>query len=126
MTLREKYFGDRLFASTVLKVAVPLVITQLITTFVNMLDNIMVGQTGTLAMSGVSVANQLITIFNLALFGSVSGASIFGAQFYGSKDQKGVRDCLRFKLILETILAIAAIIIFLCFGRQLVALFMNP
>lgn len=126
MTIREKYFGDRLFLSSVLKVAVPLVITQLITTFVNMLDNIMVGQTGTLAMSGVSVASQLITIFNLAVFGSVSGASIFGAQFYGSHDMKGMRHCLRFKLILETVLSLAVIAVFLLFGKQLIMLFMSP
>jgi putative MATE family efflux protein len=124
--LRNYYLGDRSFFHTVIKVALPLVITQLITTFVNILDNIMVGQTGTLAMSGVSIANQLITVFSLAVFGSISGASIFGAQFYGSGDDESMRCCLRFKFILEGLLSLAVITVFMLSGRQLVGLFLNP
>ncbi len=121
----KKYFGDIEFYKTVLIVAVPLLIQQLITSFVNMLDNIMIGQTGTLAMSGVSVANQIITVFNLAIFGSVAASSIFGAQFAGKKDYDGVRNCLRFKIIVETIIAILFMTIFLLFGDKLIGLFLH-
>ena len=41
----HKYIGNRQFYRAVLIVAVPLIVQQLITSFVNMLDNIMVGQT---------------------------------------------------------------------------------
>ena len=91
---KSKFFGDKNFYKGVLILAIPIIIQQLITSFVNMLDNIMVGQTGTFAMSGVSVANQLITVFNLAIFGLVSAASIFAAQFAGKKDYKNVQNCL--------------------------------
>jgi putative MATE family efflux protein len=121
----KKYFGDKNFYKMVLVVAIPLLIQQLITSFVNMLDNIMVGQTGTLAMSGVSVSNQIITVFNLAIFGSVSAASIFGAQFAGKKDADGVRHCLRFKLIVEVVIALLFIIVFTFFGDKLIGLFMH-
>ena len=60
----HKFIGNRQFYRAVLIVAIPLIVQQLITSFVNMLDNIMVGQTGTLQMSAVSVANQLCMIFN--------------------------------------------------------------
>ena len=60
----NKYIGNKQFYYKVLVIAIPLLIQQLITSFVNMLDNIMVGQTGTLAMSGVSVSNQIVTVFN--------------------------------------------------------------
>lgn len=119
------YFGDKAFYKRVLIIAIPLIIQQLITSFVNMLDNIMVGQTGTLAMSGVSVANQIVTVFNLAVFGSVSAASIFGAQFAGKEDTDGVRNCLRFKVIVELIFAGIFIFAFLVFGRDLISVFMN-
>lgn len=122
----EKWVGTKAFYSRVLYIAVPLIIQQIITSFVNMLDNIMVGQTGTLPMSAVSISNQLITIFNLAVFGSVSAASIFGAQFFGKKDMNGVRNCLRFKLAAEGLIVFLFVSIFLLFGNQLVSLFLNP
>lgn len=121
----SRYFGDKAFYKKVLIIAIPLIIQQLITSFVNMLDNIMVGQTGTLAMSGVSVANQIVTVFNLAVFGSVSAASIFGAQFAGKEDTDGVRNCLRFKVIVELIFAAIFIFVFLVFGKDLISVFMN-
>ena len=61
----------------VLAVVVPIIIQNGISNFVNMLDNIMVGQVGTEQMSGVAIVNQLMFIFNLALFGAISGPGIF-------------------------------------------------
>ena len=92
----KKYIGDKKFYRFVLAIAVPIMLQIGITNFVNMLDNIMVGRVGTAAMTGVSVSNQLILIFNLCLFGAVSGVGIFGAQFYGKNDQQGLRFSLRF------------------------------
>lgn len=121
----KKCFGNKEFYRTVMIVAIPLIVQQLITSFVNMLDNIMVGQTGTLQMSAVSVSNQLCLIFNLAVFGSISGAGIFGAQFAGKHDWDGVRYTLRFKLIIEILFALFGIGIFLLYGNNLISLFMN-
>ena len=123
--IKKHYFGDAQFYRKVLFVAIPLIIQQLITSFVNMLDNIMVGQTGTLQMSGVSIANQLNLIFNLAVFGSVSGAGIFGAQFAGKEDWEGVRHTLRYKLLVEILITIIGMGLFLGFGQSLISLFMN-
>ncbi len=88
--------------------------------FVNMLDNIMVGRLGTAEMSGVAVANQLIFVFNLCIFGAVSGAGIFGAQFAGKKDNEGVRHTFRFKVIFCTIIAILGIALFWFLGEPLI------
>ena len=121
----HRFIGNRQFYRVVLSVAIPLIIQQLITSFVNMLDNIMVGQTGTLQMSAVSVANQLCMIFNLAVFGSISGAGIFGAQFAGKKDWEGSRYTFRFKLVTELLFSIGGILIFLGWGKSLTGLFMT-
>ena len=64
----------------------------------SLLDNIMVGQVGTNQMSGVAIANQLIFVYNLCIFGGMSGAGIFGAQFYGQGNEAGLRYVFRFKL----------------------------
>ena len=67
----KKYIGDKAFYRFVLAIAVPIMLQNGITNFVNMLDNIMVGRIGTAAMTGVSVSNLLIFVFNLCIFGAV-------------------------------------------------------
>ena len=95
----KSFIGDRAFYRRVLAVVLPIVIQSAITSFVSLLDNVMVGQVGTLPMSGVSIVNQLIFVFNLCIFGSSSGAGIFSAQFHGCGNQDGVRHTFRFKVI---------------------------
>ena len=95
-SFRQKYIGTRAFYRMVLAIVIPIMIQNAITNFVSLLDNIMVGQVGTESMSGVAIANQLIFVFNLCVFGALSGAGIFSAQFYGADNQEGVRGCFRY------------------------------
>ena len=60
------YFGDRAFYAKALSVAVPIMIQNGITNFVNLLDNIMVGAVGTEPMSAVAIVNKLILVYNLS------------------------------------------------------------
>ncbi len=121
----KKYIGDRKFYLMVLSVAVPIMIQNGITNFVSLLDNIMVGQIGTEQMSGVAIVNQLILVFNLCIFGGVSGAGIFTAQYYGCGDQKGIRDTFRMKLWLSLFITAAGLLAFACFGTQLISLYLH-
>ncbi len=82
--------GDRAFYSRLFTVMLPILVQNIITNFVNLLDNVMVGQVGTEPMSGVAIVNQLLFVFNLCIFGGLAGAGIFTAQFYGKKDDQGI------------------------------------
>lgn len=97
-----KFIGDKKFYKMVLLIAVPIMIQNGITNFVSLLDNIMIGRVGTEQMSGAAIVNQLIFVYNLCIFGGVSGAGIFTAQFYGHGDTEGVRQTFRFKLWLAS------------------------
>lgn len=121
----QKLFGDKAFMKRVLSLAIPIIIQNFITNFVALLDNIMVGQIGTAQMSGVSVANQLILIFNLSLFGATSGAGIFTAQFHGSGDAKGVRHTVRYKGYICLFLFLAVSTVFVIFGQNLIQLYLQ-
>lgn len=125
MNFKKKFIGDKAFYSMVLALAVPVMIQNGITNFVGLLDNIMVGQVGTEQMSGVAIANQLVFVFNLCVFGGVSGAGIFGAQFFGKGDSDGVRDILRIKLWLALVLSVAAGVVFTLWGEPLISLFLH-
>jgi len=121
----NRYIGDRVFYRRVLGVAVPIIVQNGITNFVSMLDNIMVGQVGTISMSGVSIVNQLIFVFNLCIFGASSGAGIFTAQFHGSGDQGGVRDTFRFKFLICAAISLLGSILFLAMDAPLIRLYLT-
>ena len=98
----RKYIGDRDFYSRLIKIMIPLLIQNVITNFVSLLDNIMVGQVGTEPMSGVAIVNQLLFIFNLCIFAVNASAGIYSAQFFGKGDMEGVRNSFRMKFWLCT------------------------
>jgi Na+-driven multidrug efflux pump len=85
----KSYIGDRAFYRTVLAVAIPMMVQNGITNLVNLLDNVMVGRLSTEAMSGVSIVNQFVFIFNLLIFGAVnnlSARSKFG-HWFGNQER---------------------------------------
>ena len=123
--MRKRFFGDKAFYKMVFMIALPLIIQNTITNFVNLLDNIMVGQLGTAQMSGVSVVNQLIFIFNLTVFGISSGAGVFTSQFFGSKDMDGVRQTMRYRLISSLVISAAFIGAMLWKQDTLIGLFLK-
>ena len=124
MTIK-KFIGDKAFYKMAMTVAVPIMIQNFITNFVSMLDNLMVGNLGTEQMSGVSIVNQLIFVFGLAVFGALSGAGIFTAQFFGKNDREGIQHTIRYKAIITVLLFTVATVIFLVFDDQLISLFLH-
>ena len=121
----KKLVGDKAFYKYVILLALPIMIQNGITHLVNMLDNIMIGSIGQSEMSGVSIANTLIFVFNLCIFGAVSGAGIFGAQFAGIKDTQGITYTLRFKMLFCGLFALLAVGVFSLWGEPLITLYLQ-
>jgi putative MATE family efflux protein len=121
----SKFIGDKAFYKMVLAIAIPIMIQNGITNFVSLLDNIMIGRIGTEQMSGAAIVNQLLFVYNLCLFGGVSGAGIFTAQYFGQKDHEGVRQTFRYKLWMVVILTVATVILFLTAGDQLISMYLT-
>lgn len=121
----QKLIGSRQFYRKVFYITIPIMIQNGITNFVNMLDNIMVGQVGTEQMSGVAIVNQLMFVFNICIFGAVAGAGILGAQFYGSGNHEGVRHTFRFKLISSAALTVLGLIVLGFWGGGLIQAFLH-
>lgn len=121
----HKFIGDKAFYKMVLAIAVPIMVQNGITNFVSLLDNIMIGQIGTEPMSGVAIVNQLIFVYNLCLFGGVSGAGIFTAQYFGQKNDEGIRQTVRFKLWIVAGITLLTTILFLTAGDSLIQLYLQ-
>ena len=123
--LIHKLVGDKAFYKMVLAIAVPMMIQNGITNFVSLLDNIMIGQVGTEQMSGVAIVNQLLFVYNLCIFGGVSGAGIFTAQYFGQKNVEGVRQTVRFKVWMASIITLLTVLLLLFTGGSLITFYLQ-
>lgn len=121
----KKLIGTKEFYSLVAALALPLLLQNAVSTFVNLLDNLMVGRLGTESMSGVSIVNQILFVYNLCLFGGTGGAGIFGAQFHGRGDREGVRHTMRYNLWLCTIFTLLGIGVMALFQDRLIGAFLH-
>jgi len=124
-SFRKRFIGDRAFYKMVFAIAMPIIVQNTVSNFVNLLDNIMVGSIGTEPMSGVSIVNQILMIFYAGVFGCNAGAGIFSAQFAGAQDHEGVRHTFRFKMYGAVIICTLAIAIYSVFGRTLIGLYLT-
>ena len=125
MRVLKKFIGSKAFYASVVALILPMMVQQGITQFVNLLDNVMVGRLGTQPMSGVAIVNQIVFIFNLTIFGGLSGASIFGAQFFGKGDMEGVRSTFRFRLLFGAVVVVLGMAVFLAWGEDLFSLYLD-
>ncbi len=121
----SKFIGTKEFYKMVLVIVIPIALQQLLTQFVSLLDNIMIGVIGTEQMSGVAISNQILMVFNLAIFGIISGVSIFASQYHGSEDIKGIKKTFQFKWVMILLTLIIGLLIFIFFGDNLISTFIN-
>ena len=115
----------REFVTHTMMIALPIMLQNGITNFVNMLDNIMVGRIGTDPMTGVSIVNSLLFVWNLCVFGGLSGIGIFTAQYCGKGDHEGVRRTFRLQIIMSVLLVLIGIAVFGAYGEPLINLYLH-
>ena len=108
-----------------LRLAVPMMIQNGITNAVNLVDNVMVGSLGSEAMTGVSIIGQLIFVFNLAIFGGLSGPGIYGAQFYGHDSKENFRASVRMKAWICLICLLGGLLVFRLLDDPLIGLYLH-
>ncbi len=122
---RNKFIGNRAFYRRAMSIVLPIMLQNVVTNFVSLLDNIMVGQTGTASMSGVSVVGQLFFIFYLIVFGTVSGPGIFCAQFWGAGDEKNFKAAFRYKFLTAMAMCLICMGVLVFFGDGLIGLYLT-
>ncbi|MDR2068409.1 MAG: MATE family efflux transporter [Spirochaetaceae bacterium] len=116
-------FNDKQFYKNLFTIAVPIMLQNLVNSFVNMVDTIMIGRLGTVEIAAVGLGNQFFFTFNMILFGICSGSAIFTAQFWGKRDIPGIRINTGFTLILNLIAALIFTIGGLCFPEGILRIY---
>jgi putative MATE family efflux protein len=99
----QKFFGDKEFLGTLLKLWFPIALQQLIFSLLSLLSMMMIGQLGDTAVAAFGLAAQIGFLFQLLLLGVSSGSAIFVAQFWGKHDVKNIRRVLGVSLGLSLI-----------------------
>ena len=121
----KSLIGSRSFYRSVITLLIPMIVQQFISSFVSLLDNVMVGSLGTEAISAASIANTVLNVLMLALFGGLSGISIYGAQFFGKGDMDGMRHSFRLKVLFSLGCAVLGIAVYFFFGESFIRSFLQ-
>lgn len=114
---------DKKFYRTMGRIAVPIIVQNLILSSLNLVDVIIIGGLGDAAIASVGLANQYFFLLNLLLFGIASGSSIFTAQYWGNRDMKGIKKVLGICLLISIAAASFFTLAGLVFPRQILGLF---
>jgi putative MATE family efflux protein len=110
-----EFYRDPEYFSNVRRIALPIIIQQLMFSGLNLLSVIFVGQKGDASVAAVGLAGQIAFLLNLVHFGIISGAAMFTAQFWGRQDIPNLRRVLGLCLML----AISASLIFFTLAQFL-------
>jgi len=95
----KQWLGDAAFYQRLFALSLPLVLQQLITASIQIVDNVMVGQLGETAIGAVGVVNQLFFVVIITSFGVMSGSTIYMAQYFGAKNQDKLQQTFHFTLL---------------------------
>lgn len=117
--------NNKKFYKLLISLCIPIIIQQLISTSVNIIDTVMISSLGEASVASIGVANQYFFLFNMALSGIVGGAGIFISQFFGKNDYNNIKKTTGFTSILAIILSLIFFILVLIFPTGIINIFSN-
>lgn len=127
MTFVDKYIEtDRDFYKRLFKIAVPVILQSLITTGVNLVDNIMLGQLTETALSAATQANQFITLFTFAIMGISMGSSVLSSRFWGAKDIPSLKKVITIALRFGLALGLCFTLVDILLPEKIMGLYFKP
>ncbi|MCK5812425.1 MAG: MATE family efflux transporter [Clostridiales bacterium] len=119
----EQKIGSTSLLRKILKIGLPIAMQNFVLTSLNLVDNIMIGSRGEVALAAVSLSNRLYFFFIITIFGVLSGMGIFTSQYWGVKDKENIIKIIGMGfLVCFSIAAVFAIIAF-TFPSQILSLF---
>jgi putative MATE family efflux protein len=116
-------FEDKEFYNKMLKLSLPVIIQNFISSFINMIDTVMVGKLGETEIAAVGIANQYFFFFNMFLIGICAGCSVFIAQYWGKKDVRNIKRIVGVGLISSIVISLAFVIFGASSPGKIIAMF---
>lgn len=113
------------FYKTYAKIVIPLMLQGMITKFVSMVDNLMIGQLGDTSIAAVAMGNKILDILMFTIFGVSAAVSVFIAQYYGSRNHQKQQEVFRIGLLMTSVVLLSAFIILLLFPQSVISYFVQ-
>lgn len=113
------------FYKTYTKIVIPLMLQGMITKFVSMVDNLMIGQLGDTSIAAVAMGNKILDILMFTIFGVSAAVSVFIAQYYGAKNQQKQQEVFRVGLLMSGVVLLAAGMVLLLFPKAVMNYFVQ-
>lgn len=114
---------NKRFYKILISLCIPIIIQNLISTSVNVIDTVMISSLGEISVASIGVANQFFFLFNMSLAGITGGAGVFISQFFGKSDVNNIRKVTGFSTILAFILSLIFFIPALAIPTQIINIF---
>lgn len=89
-TIKKQGIDWKVFFKAVIAIALPIAFQNLLGTTASMVDTIMIGSEGELAVAAVGICSQISSLFFSSYFGFAGGALLFFAQYWGASNEKGI------------------------------------
>lgn len=113
------------FLKSLFLIGVPVMFQNLLSTALNLIDTLMIGQVGKEQLAAVGLANQLFFVMILLIFGINSGASVFIAQFWGREDYHNIRKTMGIGLVFGVIVSLVFFVLAQFFPEWIMNLLSN-
>lgn len=104
-TKKEKVTWKEFF-QVVMAIAFPIAIQNLLGTTASMVDTIMIGSQGELAVAAVGICSQISSLYFNCYWGFASGSVLFFSQYWGARDEEGINRTLGISLLFMSIVAV--------------------
>ena len=117
------FVKEKSFYKLILSIAVPVVLQNMITIGVNIMDTLMLGNYGEVQLSASSLANEFINIYHIMCMGMSMGAAVLTAQYYGAGNNPSLKKIVTIVLRMGLVIAAAFTVVTLLFPEELMQLY---
>ena len=114
---------DKKFYTTLVGVALPIAMQNLITFGINMMDTLMLGRLGDSIISAANLAGQPFFIFTILTYGIAGGASVLASQYWGKGDVATVRKIIAIALRISMVFSVLFGLLVLCVPEMIMRIY---
>lgn len=114
---------NKRFYKILISLCIPIIIQNLISTSVNVIDTVMISSLGETSVASIGVANQFFFLFNMCLSGVTGGAGVFISQFFGKQDANNIKKVTGLSTIFAIILSLFFLVPALVIPKSIVHIF---
>lgn len=121
--MEKNLLDKKIYFKTLISLALPIIIQNLISNSLNMVDTMMIGGLGKTELAAVGLANQFFFLYSLITFGINSGCAIYISQFWGKRDIENIRKVLGLCILIGGSIGFVFTIVALIFPESIMGFF---